>query len=203
MFALYQLAAGNPAISVTNFGPKQGDRGMPVNILGSGFHELTSPVVKFGTTSGVNTEPKSDSHIRTEVPAIPDGSYTLVLFGDQVPQGIVVGGFTVGPNPSGLAITDVFPREIVAGDRLAIIGYGFLDSDRSREPTGTFTSTDPGRPFSFTLKGNTVDKTYIDVPFTPPALPLDPGSVVDLDAEFSFSDGATAKSPVRVRVTFP
>ncbi|MEK7476765.1 MAG: IPT/TIG domain-containing protein [Candidatus Coatesbacteria bacterium] len=152
--------------TVVEYGPKKGKAGLPVNIIGDGFSVLTNVRVRFGSleVAAPLTVVKNDQHVKAEVPSLPDGPVALVLVADEIPDGLFVGGFTVGTVPEGTAVTDVYPDVLDPNlpTDVRIFGYGFRDVGAAGAVSVMFGSS--------TVQGTAVDSTLI-VATAPPRPP--------------------------------
>lgn len=171
--------------NVVEYGPKKAKTGLPVNIIGQGFAGLTNVRVRFGQTEvpAPATQVKNDQHVKTEVPALPDGPVALILSADGIAD-IFVGGFTIGDIPDGTAITDVFPDTFApgGGDGVSVFGYGFKDVGAADAVAITCGSA--------TAQGTAVDSTLVR--FTAPPKP--PRGQQCFQVVLTFTDGTQAVS---------
>jgi len=156
------------AAQIINYGPSKGRPGLPVNIVGSGFNELTNIKVRFGQVSASDTMTRNDQLIQAHVPVVADGNYALVLYADQLPSiGLLAGPFRVGPEPDEITITDIYPGEFdkSVSQELSLFGYNFLQLSLIEIPL-EFRIRDPhtGTIVTRTATGTVVSDTLISAP---------------------------------------
>ena len=143
---------------VGNYGPRQGKKGMPVNLIGNGFSTLSNITIKFGPTPvAISLGGKNnDQHLQADVPDV-NGRVALILQATGIPGGSeFVGGFDAGTAPD-YAVTDVYPRDLPVGGgvKVSIYGNGFVTFGQNAAPDMIFQDA--------TVKGSVVNETLIEV----------------------------------------